>query len=1060
MPHHRNTAPLPHARSRGLKCTLRRSPLSTATLLGVLCAFGVATATAGESGRWDGCGLGTRLTVSEQVREDSEGWIERRAEIIVSRRDSDGRLWAHRHLRNDDGTETQAGSVPPHLGISIDDPESFREIAQREETLDIGSATYPCQVTVYRSSNNGLGAPGTSEIELWRSTEVTVPPRALRQGTRGGSIRLDRDVLRARWTRENGDQRQEVESRIVDLAAPLTVDGEELECVREELTSTGDEAVTRVRWLHDQVPGYRLREMRTEEADGEPRVVYAVESYRVEPAFDPAAARGRIAAGERPPIPGPIWSGYHVGAWFQGVGQYERGGTISAERQITRVLALVADGYITEQVDLLGQRANDPPVYAYVDPARQPAHAVLRGPPEDLPERWRGAQLERTESGSCTVLGEEVPCRIGYYRDDAAKAWGGSRHLTYYLPTDPEVVQRMREAGLPWVMMRTRQLRNGEPVGRGGIREARLVAWNAAIEVAGERRSGALLEWRERDNESDPWRAAGRILRASAGPVLRHAEYTRGLAYGNNPTVDLGWVLVTDWGEADETPAEVDGRSLQALQPIAWVPFTLHPLYGVPVGTSLVYASRIDDGEEFQLIDRVEQVTWNGLVQSARYRHGMPDDPAHAIQSFEDDGSAALDLPALNLTLKSEDPVTLEIGDRTVPCRKQRWQGTIAAERWQMVRWVADDVRVPYRESTFGSIRLAGPSDMLKENLMINANGMQIAIQRTITDLDASEEALGETVTCVVEESSTRVVGQSSSTTTSTTWLSDEVPGGIVRLEEHQVVPPSEANEGVDQHLKMHLSQVVEPGAPGPALPVSGAWSGFPVGAWVRRQTTRGEDQRRALIWKSGTLANGQSIIDEESLEPASHRARSQVVMPVALDQPLAAVMEVQRQPFQLMWQDDLLDGTYIQCAPATGDRLIEYVHAAGVDGVVAPLAYGKVHHMLPATAAQANLMMQGNEGMVQVNRTCDGTREVIEVAGREIDCLRDEVTISIVDNNQQQQPVARLERWLSAEVPGHLVRQVLHQPQRRGRYGSGNREQTLTMQVVDFGQEDRPDYD
>jgi hypothetical protein len=130
--------------------------------------------------------------------------------------------------------------------------------------------------------------------------------------------------------------------------------------------------------------------------------------------------------------------------------------------------------------------------------------------------------------------------------------------------------------------------------------------------------------------------------------------------------------------------------------------------------------------------------------------------------------------------------VELKFGDRTLACEMTEFEikneskdGEIRASLWR-----TKDVRLPYREIETGARDLAVDPDVLRAEVTIKSGKMADRFQFSVVELNANLKVGGADVTCSVEEGTfEKTDGATMTKGTVRRWLSDSVPGRIVKSE-------------------------------------------------------------------------------------------------------------------------------------------------------------------------------------------------------------------------------------------------------------------------------------
>lgn len=985
---------------------------------------------------WATAGLGS--WVSGEMREtDAEGeeTVASGREVLTSRGDEEFGT----STLGDSGSEDYHGPGTTFIGGRLADM-NIRQEDTREETLVVDGREIACRVSTWRGGAQHHGARAL-ELELWTGPEVILPQRALQ--IPGWPIRLEGDVLRAVAKVTNAGESTTHTRELTGFDEVVEVDGRKLSCLRETQHRSGPRSLEGFMLWCPEVPGWAVaQESDVTFESGGRSYTWHLSDFGVEPHFDRAAAERAIEAGERPAIPDSRWGGLHVGAWRLGLDVHE-----SENRRTSlvreRVLGLQAEGYVVEHRQDLGFMRGQHRLRLQ-GPAYEFEERLPSAPPETFPQRLQGAELTATEAGEVELAGETVACSVGIYRLEESDE---THEFRLYLPEDAAARARLAAAGLAFAGYD--RSTTSEQSWRPGVEteRSRVVAFDQRLPLPGGAVSGALQESVKLtpvQSRPEPNRTVERSLHSAAGPengwgLVQIADFGERQTYR--------WSIEVARGEADEAPPEVDGRALLPLAAIGWMPFADHTYRGSEVGSAVVFATTLDDGSEIDLIERVEQVGWMGLPLVNRYRRGMADDPPHPVLISAGNGNTGVSPTSLGLERRAERAESITIDGRELTCRRVQWGGTVSNERWQLVRWHCDEVELPYREASIGSIRLAGPADLVREEILISSGVNQIVLKREIEALAEPVAALEREFSCARERRVLEMMGNTKGRVELTTWLHDDVPGHIVKQIE-ATSGVGEDGEPFEETFEMLLSAVVEATPATPALREPDLYAGFEPGAWVRYRSGEGENAIQAESRLIALLPSGQGVVREESFERQTAGEVAVALLPVSLERPLTGLVEMDAQPFQVMWDGALQAGIYRQLLPMTGDRMIEYIAAEGVTGVASPLSYGTASYVIPANATQCVLTVQGEAGLVQLTRSCDGTREPLEIDGRELECLRDQVMVAALDQQGQSQPVLRIERWLSDEVPGRVVRTETHQLDQR--YGG----QSQVLEVVAFGRE------
>ena len=128
--------------------------------------------------------------------------------------------------------------------------------------MTVGDRVIECDVIDYRTQDSN--ADRSVRMAIWKSDEVTLPPRELRVSHQD-HVSIPSHVLQVTREEHRGHSTSLSSLKVVDLAAELEVAGKKLSSSIEEvsLTLENELSFSRMavrRWICDSVPGRIARE--------------------------------------------------------------------------------------------------------------------------------------------------------------------------------------------------------------------------------------------------------------------------------------------------------------------------------------------------------------------------------------------------------------------------------------------------------------------------------------------------------------------------------------------------------------------------------------------------------------------------------------------------------------------------------------------------------------------------------------------------------------------------------------------------------------------------------
>lgn len=990
---------------------LLSSILLISTFLGV-------TISASEADPWSGTPLGSWVEF-ERNRGVSDSAERVRATVVFWSTSGKVEINARR-------IENRSWAEPPEQGIDLDKYGFVQEGDSVQGNEEIAGNRIPCTIYTYirkarkksPDDQNATGENSSERLVYWVASTIPVPARTI--SLNRASLNIPIGIVRCEWTSDDTIAGTRISSRITALAQSSRIGSETLECFAEDLQSSerdGDgpweNAGSWNRLLCEQVPGHVVSLSTKVRPFGEPAQTYKVTAFYRSGAIEPEAALRKLAAipaAERPLIPSPDWSGMRAGSWCYSINlESPAYGQERASLLKRQVIEVRPDGSWIESIQNELDRQSDG--YRLVEPPATDELAQPLAHPTWPPQHEKSI-LVRTGERTIDWEGDKLACEWALYRDPGGNRWG--RDIRLYRPLKGPLREQLDKANHLWLTRIIKQRSGGEGEGR----QDRVKSFSTPVTIDGKVQYGVLIEQVELGAAKGDNTSLALVSSRAPGGIL--ATYEKRVRYGSSQQ----WKVLVAFGSLeDPLPAKVDGHAILAVAALGPVPFTNNIFTGQPIGTEVVYkvTARIGTQEgESRLSERVEGGTWLGipLVRSYRLADGMRMHLETRLPQVSMDAA-----PQLAAGESREEQ--LNIGGQLIDCVHSTWSGNIGAEKWTLERWSGDQKLAPYRETAFGSVRMAVPAGTLKESIRIDCGNFVLMVERAIKKLDEPITAAGSVWSCAVEDWSLHTTGGVNITQSGTLWLNGKFPGHRVQIHHKS------KNAGApEERIEQCADSIVAPPLSSPLS--SGDWKGVPIGGWVEYTVTNEGDLARPLgrhgssdqcfrLSLAAILPEGTPVIALSGNHPDLGSLPQTWSGATALEACLAVE---DSQAVQVKWADTELTGTHAIWSDAGDTRHLELTVLDGLDSFNAPLQVGQTSVLLPAGCSEAELVVLQNGLILRGKRQLMTDKADLLVAGRTLSCSRDSITVESVNSKTGKSELLMEEqRWLSLEVPGIVVR-------------------------------------
>jgi len=949
-------------------------------------------------------------------RREMVSTIDGDGDVRIEVEDADGSTRNRMHVH---------GGTPTDLGLE--------KVADETVELTIDGETHGCRKRVYRNADDGRsdvldrpipdllrgvgkgeGKGKFMELVLWEMEGVEVPYREL--ATSGLDFALGPRVVKARWTKREGEKEILHERTIVDLDATVAVGDRELPCHVEKLTShgAGGESHSRI-WLNAEVPGQMVR--RTAEGENDTGTWRRDERVTDFAVAEPFAPRdwSEVPADERPVAGFGDFEGMAAGSWMLGISVYGTAEARQPDLVLRRLEAVSADGdLVTSTEGIIGLSRNQEKSYGY--------HRIDSSD-EELHEREDHAE-EREET--VEICGERMRCTVRRFRDEDSS--DAVTDTVAYFPVEERHRSMLPESDDPVKTVRTYTYETD-------YQDIELVTVEEldGVEVPFAVGDRELECWRFRKVETET--SDGRTYQPSITLSIHHPDVPGGKWAGHRSqtgSADHNWSMVAAWGGADDLPPrDIPGTILHALERLGYQPFRHRTFIGEPIGASVDYAVTVESGGQEQRTDirwRVEAVDWFGLPTVGSW---TPDQNGSWVRTQNVDGQPALSARGMGLELDGEEEEELAIGDRAIPCRRLQYSGSYDGVDFAIVEWRTDERidGIPYREANFGSVRLAIEPEVIRTRIEITQEQAgEVAIDARLTELDVQAvTAIGPFTGCVREEVKTQVSanGQFVSRTTGNLYHR-EVPGARLEVEETVRV------QGQKQVTRAEIKDFHRPEEDAPPAAVACAhplWRDCGPGAhlemvaWPRTSYQDGEVELRTdLVAIDGggiPLLRSEDRTIETRGFPRRQALRFHRLGDLAVEEDGMPVEE------EITVAGKVVKARKRTLYFADYDAMIRLWEVPGHEGPDYPLEMLSMPELIiPGNVVRCIVQEAVGESVHQAERELLATEVETEVGDRTLVCERDRLERNLTQDQQILATEIHV-RNLNAEVPGNVARAI-----------------------------------